>query len=84
MKAAFANATSLVAEVVLQQEWDDGISPWPHCDAMCRQQADSSAVMDAPGNMHASTGVPASTVARRRTPNLTTYFKELSLQGLAL
>jgi len=76
LKDAFATATCSEVGDALQQEWDDDILPWPHCDAMCRQQADSSAVATAPGNIHASTGLVASNAVSRKTPILATYFTE--------
>jgi len=73
----FARDACSGTESVLQQECEEDMFPWPHSDAISRQQAASSAVAELPGSMQAKTGDPPNRVIRRKTPTLVTCFTDL-------
>jgi hypothetical protein len=73
----FARDACSGTESVLQQECEEDMFPWPHSDAISRQQAASSAVAAVPGSMQAKTGDPPRRPIKRKTPILVTCFTDL-------
>jgi len=73
----FARDACSGTDTVLQQECEEGMFPWPHSDAISRQQAASSADAAVPGSRQAKTGDPPSRLIKRKTPALATSFTDL-------